>query len=305
MEPDKKLMDNNRKEHRKRRTKKQDASRIIVKEEAGAEVKLEEGVIRVKCEETEEKSQKKMIQMIRNRISAQNSRDRRKAQMRALEEGRDVLTVENQRLWSEKATLLKEVMKLEQSNNKLIAEREKLLKRKKKKNCSLECLTCLKNPQETSQAGFSMADLDDLWKNVGTIGQEDFSGLSEEQRELGFSIGMAMGMAMIECMKGSNEEGKRGGLDREFDGIWIGKVKSLSHASRKTEACTVFEEEEEFEEEDSFFGRKFSRSTLASPNLSSLTQGSFISEDYEFNKPALTSFWDSVRVIFNEERAHF
>jgi len=83
-------------------------------------------------------------------------------------------------------------------------------------------------------------------------------------------------------------------------------VKSLSHASRKTEACTVFEEEEEeFEEEDSFFGRKFSRSTLASPNLSSLTQGSFISEDYEFNKPALTSFWDSVKVVFNEERAHF
>jgi hypothetical protein len=283
LEPEKKLMDNNRKEHRRRRTKKQDVSRIIVKEEAGTEVKLEEGLIQVKCEEIGEQGQKKMVQMIRNRISAQNSRDRRKMHMQSLEEGKDVLAQENQRLWSEKTSLLKEVLKLEQSNNKLMAEREKLLKKKKKKSEKLTCVTCSKNSQETSQAGFSKADLDDLWKNVGMIGgQEDFSGLSEEQRELGFSIGISMGMAMIECMKGSSED--------------MVKVKSLSHGSRKTEACTAFEGEFE-EEEDFFFGRKFSRSTLASPNLSSLTQGSFISEDYELNKPALTSFWDSVNMM--------
>ncbi len=291
-------MDNNRKEHRRRRTKKQDLGRIIVKEEAGVDVKIEEGVFQVKCEETGEKSQKKMVQMIRNRISAQNSRDRRKAQMQALEQGKDVLSQENQKLWSEKAILLKEVLKLEQSNNKLMAEREKLLKKKKKKtNEKLTCVTCEKNSKEGGdQAGFSMADFDDLWKNVGMIGgQEDFSGLSEEQRELGFSIGISMGMAMIECMKGADEKGKVV-LRSLFTESLIVKVKSVSHGSRKTEACTAFEEDEE--EEDFFFGRKFSRSTLASPNLSSLTQGSFISEDYELNKPALTSFWDSVNKTF-------
>jgi len=291
IEPEKKLMDNTRQPRRRKSVKKEDSSRIIVKKEAEEESGKD-------TEETGEQSQKKMIQMIRNRISAQTSRDRRKAQLKALEDGKDELSVENQRLLDEKKSLLKEVKRLEQSNHKLLEEKERLLKRKKKNNTSLTCANCsgkgAKEVKEAQKIGFSVTELEDLWKNMETMGvlgfkesQEEYLRLSEEQKELGFSIGMALGMAMMECINGPAAAASTEGSEK----------KGSSHGSTGRTACSLFHEEKglkEEDEEDQFFGRKFSRSTLASPNLSSLTNNSFISEDYELNKPALTSFWETI-----------
>jgi len=279
IEPEKKLMGNNRKARRRRSVKKEeDSSQIIVKKEAG--ICDEESEISSGSKEHEGQSQKKMVQMIRNRISAQNSRDRRKAQLKALEDGKDEMSVQNKRLWDEKKGLLKEIKKLEQSNQKLLEEKERLLKKKKKG--SFTCVNCSgKGAAKAAQAGFSLGDLESLWKNMetmGLVGQEDYFRLSEEQKEIGYSIGMTLGMAMMECMKGGpNNEGSK---------------KGTSNGSKRT-TCSMFQEKEH-EEEEMEFGRKFSRSTLASPNLSSLTHSSFLSEDYELNKPALTSFWETI-----------
>jgi len=288
IEPEKKLMDNNRKPRRRKSVKKEeDSSQIIVKKEAG--IFDEESEVSCGIKDNEVPSQKKMVQMIRNRISAQNSRDRRKAQLQALEDGKDELSVKNQRLWDEKKSLLKEIKKLEQSNNKLLEEKERLLKKKKKN--SFSCMNCSgKGATKVAKAGFQVADLEDLWKNMetmGLVGQEDYFGLSEEQKELGFSIGMTLGMAMMECMKSSPNNNNEGS-----------EKKGTSNGSKRT-TCSMFQEKEE--EEEIEFGRKFSRSTLASPNLSSLTHSSFISEDYELNKPALTSFWEMSKKTGNDE----
>jgi len=76
----------------------------------------------------DDKSKRKMVQMIRNRISAQNSRDRKKAYMVQLEEAKNVLAEENNKLNAEKGVLLKQLKKLEKTQRKLQHENQGLKK---------------------------------------------------------------------------------------------------------------------------------------------------------------------------------
>jgi hypothetical protein len=86
------------------------------------------------------KSKRKMVQMIRNRISAQNSRDRKKAYMVQLEEAKSILADENNKLATEKSTLLKQLKKLEKTQRKLQQENHGL-----KKCWEENCTKCGKN----------------------------------------------------------------------------------------------------------------------------------------------------------------
>ena len=82
-------------------------------------------------------TRKKMVQMIRNRISAQNSRDRKKFYIQQLEEIRDLLTEENSMLTSDKKTLLDKMQKMELDHEILIQEISTL-----KKNLPPVCSSC-------------------------------------------------------------------------------------------------------------------------------------------------------------------
>ncbi len=74
------------------------------------------------------KSKRKMVQMIRNRISAQNSRDRKKAYMVQLEDAKNALAEQNNKLAAEKGNLLKQLKKLEKTQRKLQQENHGLKK---------------------------------------------------------------------------------------------------------------------------------------------------------------------------------
>jgi len=67
----------------------------------------------------DEKAKKRMIQMIRNRVSAQTSRDRKKAYLNQVEQVREGLSDENLRLVRENTKLLERVKKLEEENEDL------------------------------------------------------------------------------------------------------------------------------------------------------------------------------------------
>jgi len=74
----------------------------------------------------DEKSRKKMIQMVRNRISAQNSRDRRKNRLQELEEINDQLNKDIKSLNQEKNGLIQQLNSLQNSNNILFQENQSL-----------------------------------------------------------------------------------------------------------------------------------------------------------------------------------
>jgi len=74
----------------------------------------------------DEKSRKKMIQMVRNRISAQNSRDRRKNRLEQLEEINSQLNKDIKTLTQEKNGLIQEINSLQNSNNMLFQENQNL-----------------------------------------------------------------------------------------------------------------------------------------------------------------------------------
>jgi len=85
----------------------------------------------------DEKTRKKMIQMIRNRISAQNSRDRKKAYVQQLEGEKKAIQDQVRQLTQEKDALLQEYRKLEESHARLLKENEDL-----KKNKNFACIHC-------------------------------------------------------------------------------------------------------------------------------------------------------------------
>jgi hypothetical protein len=84
----------------------------------------------------DEKSSKKLKQMIRNRISAQNSRDRKKAYVSNMEKNTNFLKMQNTQLIQE-ITILKEANKL------LISEKEEM--KKKLQNDNSFCPHCRHN----------------------------------------------------------------------------------------------------------------------------------------------------------------
>ncbi|RYE26800.1 MAG: hypothetical protein EOP48_34920 [Sphingobacteriales bacterium] len=74
----------------------------------------------------DDKSRKKMIQMVRNRISAQNSRDRRRNRLQELEEINDQLNKDIKSLTHEKNDLIHQINGLQNSNNNLYQENQQL-----------------------------------------------------------------------------------------------------------------------------------------------------------------------------------
>jgi hypothetical protein len=74
----------------------------------------------------DEKTRKKMIQMVRNRISAQNSRDRKKMFMNQLEDVNAKLREEISSLNNDKAILMNQVGRLQEDQNRLLHENEAL-----------------------------------------------------------------------------------------------------------------------------------------------------------------------------------
>ena len=74
----------------------------------------------------DEKTKKRMVQMVRNRISAQNSRDRKKGHMRKLEDINTKLVLEKEALVRERVNLVDEIQRLQQTNHALYEENQTL-----------------------------------------------------------------------------------------------------------------------------------------------------------------------------------
>ena len=89
----------------------------------------------------DEKTRKKMIQMVRNRISAQNSRDRKKVFMQQMEEVNTRLMDEITTLKAEKTTLMNEITRLQQSEAQLILQNQTLRNNSESTNNNM-CSSC-------------------------------------------------------------------------------------------------------------------------------------------------------------------
>jgi len=83
----------------------------------------------------EGKSKKKMVQMIRNRISAQNSRDRKKKYVVQLEQVKNQLFEENSSLKKDTMQLQNEINRLKEIQNRMMKENEMMRENKKVLNC--------------------------------------------------------------------------------------------------------------------------------------------------------------------------
>lgn len=99
----------------------------------------------------DDKTKKKMAQMIRNRISAQNSRDRKRAYVWQLELSKTKLAEDNQKLAQDKTELLNEIKRLEDFRIKLLEENKGI-----KKNLNLPfCGSCNFGCKETQLSGLN------------------------------------------------------------------------------------------------------------------------------------------------------
>jgi len=94
----------------------------------------------------DDKTRKKMIQMIRNRVSAQNSRDRKKVYLQQLEENNTHLSEANARLIKEKENILKQLKEAEATCQKFKEENEAL----RRNNLCLKCGCTLEIQSPTS-----------------------------------------------------------------------------------------------------------------------------------------------------------
>jgi len=74
----------------------------------------------------DEKTKKRMVQMVRNRISAQNCRDRKKVHMMKLEDINTKLVQEKDALIKERTNLIDEMQRLQQANHALYEENQTL-----------------------------------------------------------------------------------------------------------------------------------------------------------------------------------
>ena len=117
----------------------------------------------------DERSKKKMIQMVRNRISAQNSRDRRKNRLEQLEEINSQLNKDISVLNQEKNGLIQQLNNLQNSNNLLFQENQSL------KNSSM-CSSCGRS--QNGGESTSQNDEETALFTSDDSGPEGFSGLA-------------------------------------------------------------------------------------------------------------------------------
>jgi hypothetical protein len=114
----------------------------------------------------EDKTGKKMLQMIRNRISAQNSRDR-------------ILYQENLGLSVERSKLLEEMQRLKESNAIFLKEREQFLKKQGQSPIS----------GPSTQSSVEQLKIDNYLSNLGMKPKQGMS--------LAFSLGLLLSVSMM------------------------------------------------------------------------------------------------------------
>lgn len=195
-------------------------SKLIMKREKAklrAKCKLESPVFAAKieakvcreesvCDEpVEGKTKKKMVQMIRNRISAQNSRDRKKAYLTQLEDAKTKLYTDTCRINQEKAALANEVMKMKQANKRLAAENQEL----KLKN-SLGCINC---QHRNDNYSLEHQSLDEMVQNVISNTEPETANLLMKNESLfknAFSFSLLLSSQILkkqaEQTQASNDE---------------------------------------------------------------------------------------------------
>ncbi len=102
----------------------------------------------------DDKSKKKVMQMIRNRISAQNSRDRKKKYVYQLEHIQNQLIEETSIIKQDKMNLIKQIKALEQAQEQLLCQ-NKLLKEGK----AISCSNCVKGKIENQAHSQGLGNL--------------------------------------------------------------------------------------------------------------------------------------------------
>lgn len=144
--------------------------------------------------ELDDNTKKKMIQMIRNRVSAQSSRDKKKMYVQQLEEVRDDLEQENLLLTRDKSILCNRIKDLERERDVLAEEVESLKKGANylcsKCGCTLEC-----EPAPELQA---MESTDSSASSPVALHR----GHSRSKNFFGFSLGFAAIMCILFIMNG-------------------------------------------------------------------------------------------------------
>ena len=195
VQPEKKLLSNNRREYRRQvaaQKKAQKRSEIIRQSPSPCSAVLSEELSTISIPG---KTQKKVVQMIRNRISAQNSRDRRKVYVQSLEQTRDMLNDENVKLSDDKAKLIEQVKRLGKANAKLLKENQSL----KKENKNILCKDCQGSMDKLHQCG-AEAKLAEYLSEQGDLVAPDFKNLSQVPKSLlkfSFSLGIVLSLIML------------------------------------------------------------------------------------------------------------
>jgi hypothetical protein len=150
----------------------------------------------------DDKTKKKMIQMIRNRISAQNSRDRKKAYMLELEILKQRLHDENRKVYHEKEDLYNQIRTLQDYNNRLIKENLDL----KKKHVD-PCLHCGKSLQVTSPSVDFTADSTDDFslENVSLSSPSNISRSHPNKNFMAYAFAFATILACVMMNMNNNQ----------------------------------------------------------------------------------------------------
>jgi len=223
-------------------------SKLIMKREKAklrAKCKLESPIFaKIECksspEETvcdepvEGKTKKKMVQMIRNRISAQNSRDRKKAYLVQLEEAKTKLYTDTMKVNQEKSMLTNEILKMKQANKRLAAENQEL----KLKN-ALGCVNC---HQRNNNYSLEHQSLDEMIQNVISNTEPETANLlmkNESVFKNAFSFSLFLSSQIlkkqIDQTQASNDESET--TEDAFEGQ-NNLYKSVFEAFQKSEEYT-------------------------------------------------------------------
>ncbi|KAL4443136.1 hypothetical protein ABPG74_002203 [Tetrahymena malaccensis] len=120
----------------------------------------------------DQKQQKKVMQMIRNRISAQNSRDRKKAYISKLEQDKEDFLLESIELREQLNESQKEVAN-EKSKNELLQKEIQELKRKLQSQC--KCFNT--NPDKIESAQMNQSALNQKYSNHHSL-QKNYAAFS-------------------------------------------------------------------------------------------------------------------------------
>jgi hypothetical protein len=167
----------------------------------------------------DDKTRKKMIQMIRNRVSAQNSRDRKKVYLQQLEETNNQLTEETVRLEKEKVVLMNKLKEAELTCQKFREENETL----KRKNLCIKCGCTLDIQSPNSSSS------------------EENSPILRRSHAGGNFFGLGMSFAFIFCIllvfNGDYFNG--GGLTQGGQAPRATTMHALANIATKLETCVM------------------------------------------------------------------